>query len=132
VLPASWVEQGDYEILGSPGLAYGFAAGDRIRLADDGTYEVLRRGGNICLRLFPAQRPSDSAVATLTTAFEQLDGLVEMPADRRFIVVTVPAASGFPAVESAVGEWTAEHGCAWEYGNVYDEADRPLGWWTTD
>ncbi|MFE9205110.1 hypothetical protein [Micromonospora sp. NPDC007230] len=54
-----------------------------------------------------------------------------MPADGRFIVITVPAAAGFAAVEDAVNSWTAEQGCPWEYGNVYDEDGQPLGWWIT-
>jgi hypothetical protein len=130
VLPAKILDHSNFEILGSPGLAYGFAAGDDLRVADDGSFAMLRRGGNLCVRLYPADaRPADAEVNTLTTKLERLGGLVEMPSDRRFIVITVPVAVGFPAIEQAVGEWAAEHGCVWEYGNVYDEHDNPLGWW---
>ena len=51
-----------------------------------------------------------------------------MPSDRRFIVITVPADAGFPAVEGAVGTWAADQGCGWEFGNVYDENDEVLTW----
>ncbi|MEU6187603.1 DUF4265 domain-containing protein [Nocardia sp. NPDC047038] len=130
VLPAKLSDHSNCEILGSPGIAYGFAAGDHLRMADDGSFEVLRRGGNLCVRIYPADaRPADAEVSALTTRVDRLRGLVEMPSDRRFVVITVPVAVGFPAVEQAVGEWAAEHGCEWEYGNVYDEHDAPRGWW---
>jgi hypothetical protein len=131
LIPASMVEHGVYDVLASPGLARGCAAGDRIRVADDGSFEVLRRGGNVCLVLYPPAPPPDDGIAALTTAFTQLDGLVEMPVDRRFIVITVPATAGFAAVEDLINSWTAEQDCPWEYGNVYDEDGHPLGWWTT-
>ncbi|MBL7258613.1 hypothetical protein [Paractinoplanes lichenicola] len=45
VVPATLVEDGVYDVLGSPAMAYGCAAGDRVRVAADGSFEVLRRGG---------------------------------------------------------------------------------------
>lgn len=127
VLPARWLGD-DYEICGSPGLAYGFAAGDRLRIGDDGSFEVLERGGNVCVCLFPGTRPSDAGVTALTAAFEQLDGLVEMPPDRRFIVITVPVGAGLAAIERAVVDWAAGQDCPWEFGNVYDDTGKPLPW----
>ena len=124
------VTPGVYDVLGSPVLTYGCAAGDRIRVAEDGSFEVLRRGGNLCLVLFPASPPADDEVTLLTTAFQHLDGIVETPPDRRFVVVTVPVKAGFAAIENVVNDWTATRDCPWEYGNVYDEAGDPLGWWT--
>jgi hypothetical protein len=101
-LPAAMIGQHLCEVLGSPGLTYGFAAGDQIRLADDGTFEMLQRGGNLRVRLYPAERPPDDAVAELIEAFRPLDGLVEMPGDRRFIVITVPLTAAFGAITNAV------------------------------
>ncbi|MEU6586828.1 DUF4265 domain-containing protein [Nocardia sp. NPDC046763] len=133
VLPAKPLERNDYEILGSPGLAYDFAAGDRLRVSDDGSFEVLRRGGNLCVRAYPTGTPpSDAEIGALTVGFERLGGVVEIPPDRRFIVVTVPVSVGFPAIADLIGGWSAENDCAWGYGNVYDEDDNPLGWWVSD
>jgi len=129
-VPGTMVTPGVYDVLGSPVLTYGCAAGDRIRVAEDGSFEVLRRGGNLCLVLFPASPPADDEVTLLTTAFQHLDGIVETPPDRRFVVVTVPVKAGFAAIENVVNDWTATRDCPWEYGNVYDEAGDPLGWWT--
>jgi hypothetical protein len=131
VVPAAMVEQGVYDVLGSPVLTYGCAAGDRIRVADDGTLDVLRRGGNLCLRVFLRTALTDEDVAALTAAFTPLGGLVEMPASPNVIVITVPVTSGFPAVEQAVTRWTIERDCQWEYGNVHDEHGQPIAWWTS-
>ncbi|MBL1075818.1 DUF4265 domain-containing protein [Nocardia sp. 2] len=132
VLPAKLLEHNDYEILGSPALTYDFAAGDHLRVFDDGRFEVLRRGGNLCLRAYPkSSPPSDVGIRTLTAAFDRLGGVVEMPSDRRFIVITVPVTAGFVAIQDAIEGWATEHGCVWGYGNVYDEDDNPLDWWIT-
>ncbi|MBL7258614.1 hypothetical protein [Paractinoplanes lichenicola] len=74
--------------------------------------------------MLPETTPDDDDVAELRDAFDRLDGLVELPADRRFIVITVPLTAGFPAIEAAVNAWTAARNCGWEYGNVHDE-----DWW---
>lgn len=130
LVPAAIVEPGIYDVLGSPGLAGGCAAGDRIRLADDGSFEVLRHGGNLCLVLYPSSPPTDDEVALLVAAFQHLGGLVEVAPERRFLVITVPVTAGFGPVEDAVNAWTAPRRCPWEYGNVYDDDGEPLGWWT--
>ena len=129
VLPAKPVNGDVYEILGSPALAYGFAAGDHLRMSEDGEFEVLRRGGNLCIRIYPSVFPSETSLGVLTEDFELLGGWVEWPSDRRFIVITVPVVAGFLAVEKAVGEWADEHGWVWGFGNVYDEQDNAIGWW---
>ncbi len=127
VLPARRLDE-EYQVDGSPGLAYGFAAGDRIRLRSDGTFDVVARGGNLCLHLYPEARPSDVSVDALIAAVDELRGLVEMPSDRRFVVITVPISAGFPAVESTVSSWAAQQGCIWEFGNVYDDNGDLLDW----
>jgi len=129
VVPATLVEPEVYEILGSPGLATGCAAGDRIRILADGQFEILTRGGNLCVVIYPQSPLADGAVANLRAAFDGLNAVVESPVDRRFIVVTVPVSAGFPEVEAAVMGWAHGNRAEWQYGNVYDEDDRPLGWW---
>jgi hypothetical protein len=129
-VPATMVAQGVYDILGSPALTYGCAAGDRVRVAADGTFHVLRRGGNLCLRVFLRTAPTDDDVDALSATFSPIGGLVEMPADRKFIVITVSVSAGFVPIEQAVRRWTADRDCQWEYGNVHDEHGELLGWWT--
>jgi hypothetical protein len=129
VLPAARLDTFEYLVHGSPGLAYGFAAGDRLYVADDGTYKIRGRGQNLCLRAYPTANLSDDDISALVAAFEPLGGLVETPDDRRFVVVTVPISAGFPAVETAVTDWATPRLCEWEYGNVYDDNGIALGWW---
>jgi hypothetical protein len=130
-VPAAVVTPGVYDVLASPAMVYDCAAGDRIQVAKDGSFEVLRHGGNLCLVLLPDAPPTDTDIGLLTTAFERLDGIVEVPVDRRFIVITVPVSAGFPAIEKAVNDWIADRGCPWEYGNVYDADGNPLNWWVS-
>jgi hypothetical protein len=130
-VPATAVAPGVYDVLASPAMAYGCAAGDRIQVSEDGTFEVLNRGGNLCLIVLPATPPAAADIAALSTEFQGLGGIVESPPSRRFIVVTVPATAGFPVVEATVTSWTTDYGGEWEYGNVYDDDGRTLDWWTT-
>jgi len=45
-------------------------------------------------------------------------------------VFTLPVAVGFEAIDRLMAAWVATVPSAeWSYGNVYDELDRPLGWW---
>ena len=60
VLPARRLDE-EYQVDGSPGLAYGFAAGDRIRLRSDGTFDVVARGGNLVYTCIPKRVPPTSA-----------------------------------------------------------------------
>jgi hypothetical protein len=46
VLPAEGLDGGIYVLRGSPGLVYGCAGGDRIRVDANGGFDVERRGGN--------------------------------------------------------------------------------------
>ncbi|WIM99031.1 DUF4265 domain-containing protein [Actinoplanes oblitus] len=116
-------------VLGTPAFVEGIAAGDQIRVRAGGGFEVVHRGGNICLLVVPGDPPAPEDLAPLRDSFDDLGGIVELPADRRFIVITVPAAAGFDAVEAAIDAWTTPRGDHWEYGNVYDPDGNPLNWW---
>ena len=48
----------------------------------------------------PTGTPAELDVTPLISAFARLDGIVEMPSSRRFIVITVLIRAGFPAVEA--------------------------------
>ncbi|WP_179277199.1 DUF4265 domain-containing protein [Actinoplanes regularis] len=116
-------------VLGTPAFVEGIAAGDQIRVRAGGGFEVVRRGGNICLLVVPKTPPEPDDLAPLRDAFEELGGITELPPDRRFIVITVPAAAGFGAVEAAIDNWAGPRGHHWEYGNIYDTDGAPLNWW---
>ncbi|WP_062647903.1 DUF4265 domain-containing protein [Streptomyces maremycinicus] len=127
-LPALAVGPGRYELTGSPGMVEGCAAGDLLEIDADGCFRVERRGPNFCVQAF-GEPPFDAgALESLTDAFASLGGLVEAPADRRFIVVTVPAAVGFPAVEAVMRTWAAGVSVRveWGFGNVFGPDGEPL------
>lgn len=128
VLPLSG---GLFRILRSPGLVEGIAAGDVVELlpGTDGQFKVAERGGNIAIKVTcpEAVRP---AQVWLTDRLGALGGRCD-GAVRTAAVFTVPASSGFSAIE-AVMERLAElePGAVWWYGNVYaDDGETPLDWW---
>ncbi len=118
------------EILYTPGFVEGIAAGDLIRVTDPdtGAFEVVRRGGNLGVKLFsegPIQPVLDWLGPSLLALQARLDGQIE-----RGAVLTIPASIGLPAVDAAMDAVaTAFPGLVWYYGNVYDAAGEPLGWW---
>jgi hypothetical protein len=116
-VPARFLDDGLVEILGSPALVVGCAAGDVLRVGDDGRFEIARRGPNVSVQAFisPAFTPED--VQRLSDALRDLGGIVETPENRRFLVATIPAAAGEPAINAILDEWTAPlTDFYWQYG----------------
>jgi Domain of unknown function (DUF4265) len=130
VVPAVAVEAGVFEVLGTPALAFGCAAGDRIRVAEDGSFEVVGRGGNVAAVIFPRASVDDADLAELSAVLDELEGVAESPEDGRFVVVTVPVSATFSAIESAVDDWARRHDAEWSFSNVFDSDDQPINWWS--
>ncbi|GGX38168.1 DUF4265 domain-containing protein [Streptomyces chryseus] len=130
-LPARAVGPGSYELLGSPGMVEGCAAGDLLKIDADGLFQIERRGPNLCVQAFGEPPFAAESLESLINAFAPLDGLVEAPSDRRFIVVTVPVAAGFPAVEAVMDTWAASVNVVleWGFSNVFGPEGEPLNWW---
>ncbi|GGX85710.1 DUF4265 domain-containing protein [Streptomyces fructofermentans] len=130
-LPARAVGPGVHELTGSPGMVEGCAAGDLLEVGDDGSFRIERRGPNLCVQAFGRPPFDAESLELLTSAFVPLGGLVEAPADRRFIVVTVPAAAGFPEVEAVMETWAADLDVLveWGFSNVFGPDGEPLNWW---
>ncbi|GAA2259779.1 hypothetical protein GCM10010402_14170 [Actinomadura luteofluorescens] len=129
LVPAKRSTDGRYELVGTPALVLGCAAGDIVTLDETMRVRVLHRGGNLAVQAGPVKEFVPSDVDRLREAMTPLGGLVEAPADLRFIVVTVPAAAGFPHVESIMNKWAATANAEWWYGNVADDSGAPLNWW---
>jgi len=124
------LETGDLEVLFSPGLVEGIAAGDVIRLTDSrtGDFEIVSRGGNLSLKLFHPGAIGP-VLDWVGPELERLAGRLDGKIDRA-AVLTIPATTGFPAIEAVMKRAVAAHpGLTWFYGNVYDSEDRPLNWW---
>ncbi|MFF0596041.1 DUF4265 domain-containing protein [Streptomyces antibioticus] len=107
-LPARAIGPDTYELTGSPGLVEGCAAGDVLKVAADGTFQVEHRGPNLCVQTFGDPPFTATSLEALITAFTPLNGLVEAPTDRRFIVITVPATAGVPTVERVMESWATD------------------------
>ncbi|CAM5506591.1 hypothetical protein SCYAM73S_08395 [Streptomyces cyaneofuscatus] len=114
-----------------PGLVEGCAAGDLLEIDADGLFQVVRRGPNLCIQAFGRPSFDAESLESLNSGFVPLGGLVEAPADRRFIVVTVSAAAGFPAVEAVMERWAASVSVLveWGFSNVFGADEEPLNWW---
>jgi hypothetical protein len=131
LVPAEQVADDEWVVSGTPGILNGCAAGDRIRVHGDGTFEILVRGGNIAAHMYALDPFPEASLLCLRQDFEPLGGMVEWPATRKFAVVTVPVTVGFPAIEGLVQSFTAQHdGAEWNFGNVYNDAGSPLNWWS--
>ncbi|MEV0659859.1 DUF4265 domain-containing protein [Actinomadura luteofluorescens] len=129
LVPAKRLADGRYKLVGTPALVLGCAADDIVTLDEAMRVRVLHRGGNLAVQAGPVKEFVPSDVDRLRDAMTPLSGLVEAPADLRFIVVTVPAAAGFPRVESIMNEWAATANAEWWYGNVTDDSGALLNWW---
>jgi len=130
-VPSRKLSDGTFLILHSPGLVQGIAADDVIRLSEgrQGRFEVVRRGGNLCIQVFRAEGVGpvvEWVLTRLAPLSGRLDGSLE-----RAAVFTIPVTSGFGAIEEVLAQAMKTFpGLEWYYGNVYAEDGRtPLNWW---
>ena len=138
-VPARRVGDAEWEIIRSPLYATEVASGDVIKVtnAETGGFEIIRRGGNICVQLYISEDKADDARFTSNLA-EEIGELIE-PLNGRvdaitagLISLTIPAAAGFQAIEGML-DVAVERcpGSQWQYANVYDSVTgEPLGWWS--
>ncbi|WP_186315945.1 DUF4265 domain-containing protein [Catellatospora sichuanensis] len=118
VLPAKALPGGLVELLGSPGLVTGAAAGDVLVLRADG-FHVVRRGPNNTVQVYADPPLDEHAMAWLAKAFETVGGYVEAPAERQFAVATVPTAAGREIVETIMAEAGEQiPGMEWQFGTA--------------
>lgn len=122
MVPIRLVDDGTVEVLGSPGLVMGCAAGDVLKLADgDGRFIVRHRGPNECVQAYADTPFTPEAVAALSARFDQVRGIVEAPGHRKFVVVTVPTAAGEQWISRQMTEWCATvEGAEWQFGTSPD------------
>jgi hypothetical protein len=129
-VPVRPVSTSQVVILQSPGLVLGVAAGDLLDLKDDGEFEVVTRGGNLCIQVF-AKSGIDQLEREMSRGLAAIGGRLDGRAAKE-LVYTVPVTAGFNAIEDVLKSCVARcEGAEWFYGNVYDPDDgvTPLNWW---
>ncbi len=136
-VPAESVGEMTWRLTRSPLYATECAAGDVIRLLNQtGEFEIVRRGGNVCVQLYLGPAASDDIRATALVAKTLLRDLApvggRMDAQTAGLVsFTVPVTAGFPAIEKVLrAATTRSPGAQWQYANVYHPTTgEPLRWW---
>lgn len=117
-----------YRVVASPGLVLGIAAGDVLRVdLSAGEFQIVSRGGNICVQFYGPHALGDSVVDELRSLGARRDGRAP-----NLTVISVPATHGFDELEKVLNQAVARNPDAeWYYGNVYDAEDgvTPLNWW---
>ncbi|MER6943830.1 DUF4265 domain-containing protein [Nonomuraea sp. NPDC000554] len=118
VLPAARLDDDRYELLGSPGLALGCAAGDIIRRSPDGRFVVELKGGKYCVQTAAMGPLPDAGLQALSNLAQRFNGIAEWPLDGRFAVLTLPESTSLPEMESALDAWAKTIPDAqWWFGN---------------
>lgn len=119
-------------LLRSPLLARNLAAGDTLRIInlDTAEYELDRRSGNLCVRVF--RRDNIEEINDfLSPLIEKLGGSLDLSEDRA-LVYSIHVSIGFDKIETLLAQVCQTYpDVVWYYGNVYDPEDgsTPLGWW---
>jgi len=137
-IPACRVGGTEWRLLHSPLYATEVAAGDVIRVTnhDTGDFDIVMRGGNVCVQFYLGESDVDYAEATMRVAkaiapdIESLGGSVDAHAPG-LIAFTIPVSVGFPAIEKVFASAAERYpGAEWQYSNVYNPmTGHPIGWW---
>jgi len=118
VVPVRMLGDGLVEVLRSPGIVTGCAAGDVVRIVDeDGRFIVTHRGPNECVQAYGSPQFTLKAIDVLSVLFERAGGMVEAPAHRAYLVVTVPTSVGRAWITDRMTEWCADfEATSWRFG----------------
>lgn len=137
-VPAVQVGSAEWRLLRSPLYAMEVAAADVIRVTNEktGDFEIVSRGGNVCVQFYLNASDADDGAKTTIVAgeilvdVEAVGGTLDAKTPG-LIAFTIPAEVGFPAIEGIFAAAALRSpGSEWQYSNVYDPVSGlPLGWW---
>jgi Domain of unknown function (DUF4265) len=121
-------EQNECQLVRSPAFVKGIASGDVIKLGEQGEFELLRRSGNLAVRVM-SKGDIQALSERLTPLIEQLGGELDSES-QRLLIYSLHVSLGFSAIETLLNN-AMDETCVWFYGNVYDATDgtTPLNWW---
>ncbi len=124
-------DDNSFVVVRAPAFIKGLAKGDQISFdQNDKTFELLKRSGNLCLRVF-AREDIQQLAEDLTPEIEKLGGELDFET-ARMLVYSIHVSCGFAAIEKVLDDLVGEEtDSMWLYGNVYDPKDgvTPLNWW---
>lgn len=137
-VPARQIDNELWELVKSPLYATEVAAGDFIKVleAEHGTFELVKRGGNVSVQYYLAAEQADSTDSTcqvvefLERQLRPISGRVDAHT-QGLVSCTVPVVASFSVIENIFfGAIEAFPNSQWQYGNVYDPSTgEPIGWW---
>src|SRR5690606_31363901 len=130
-LPVRELDDGELQLVKSPAFLKGLASGDVIKfLPATGEFEIVRRSGNLSVRVFSRSNITHLADA-LTGELERLGGELDLETPR-MLVYSIHVSCGFATIETILNGALAQASeSMWMYGNVDDPVDgqTPLNWW---
>jgi hypothetical protein len=136
-LPVRKAPSGGLELLVSPSMVYGVAAGDVIEL-DEGErfgYRVISRGGRVCTHVIISRTLAENAVAEWDCLVEECGGTrhgLLLQESAGIVVYTFLDTVGFAAIEKVMTALVgSDPDLTWSYNNVYEDPEGtvPMGWW---
>src|SRR5438128_506524 len=115
-VPAVQVAAATWRLLVTPALVEELAAGDAIRVFEDGGFGLASRGGSVAVKVWT--RADEAALRELVAQAEEHGAWLDGYTPGSLVVLTFPAAVGFAGVESVLNRFTATQGESWHYDNV--------------
>ncbi|MFC5476004.1 DUF4265 domain-containing protein [Paraherbaspirillum soli] len=131
-------EDSVFVIKNIPAFVYGVALGDLIKVTDSesGDFCILNRSGQVTLRAYIDGTLDRQDIKLLIDEITAVGGVFEVGANKAsavetsLLLVSIDVAKGFQLVESLMKKFSAMGG-QWEYGNIYDQDENPLNWWSS-
>ncbi len=125
-----------YELNSIPAFLFGVALHDTVELldAESGAFNVIRRGGQVTIRLYLKGTLDRIEVTSLLDEITAANGYFEVGKNAKansgtsLLLLSLPVNLGFPRIEALMAPFH-DGTCQWEYGNVYDRQGLPLNWW---
>ena len=128
-------EKNRYVLKSIPAYAYGIATSDLFEIVDyeSGQFSVLKRGGQISIRIFVAGPLKPNDLADFKKSIIECDGLFEIGKKAKssnetsILLASLRADLGIGKIVKFVKSLRFDNS-KWEFGNVYDESGKLEAW----
>lgn len=124
-----------YVLKSIPAYAYGIATGDLFEIADyeSGEFFVLKRGGQVSVRLFVAGPLKPDKLTDFKKSILNCGGVFEIgkkarsSAETSILLASLRADLGISKIAELVKAFRFDN-LKWEFGNVYDDSGKLEAW----